>query len=165
MADFVNPSTLEVVASVNDMPAPWQVCTRAQVEAALAIPREFRTWDGSAIVEMSAAEKFPLIKAARIRALVAEVNRVGGINYPPETEARLRCMREEAYRRGLANRAAYIETGFAWQDTMLAVYIQRRALLAAAGDLAALDAVSLDLSSFEPTDPAVSVTSALMMGD
>jgi hypothetical protein len=67
MADYVNPLTGALVASVNDMPAPWQACTRLEFEEWSAIPARFRKWGDGAIVEMSAAEKFPSLALYRIR--------------------------------------------------------------------------------------------------
>ena len=57
MSDFVNPSTLGLVASVNDMPAPWVVCTRADLTTWQAIARQYRKWVTDHIEEMTAGEK------------------------------------------------------------------------------------------------------------
>jgi hypothetical protein len=57
MSDFVNPTTRDLVASVSDMPPPWQVCTRAQLTAWQAIPTIYRKWVTDHIEEMDAGEK------------------------------------------------------------------------------------------------------------
>ena len=57
MADFVNPVSLDLVASVNDMPAPWVVCTRSNLELWQAIPRLYRKWVVDQVMEMDAGEK------------------------------------------------------------------------------------------------------------
>ena len=68
MSDFVNPSTLALVPSANDMPPPWVVCTRLQLEAWSAIPAQYRKWVVDHIEEMTAAEKI----AADAAALIAQ---------------------------------------------------------------------------------------------
>lgn len=64
MADFVNTTTLAVELSVNDKPAGWVTLTRAEAEAALAIPGAYRKWTGSAVAEMTAPEKAVVDAAA-----------------------------------------------------------------------------------------------------
>ena len=68
MADFANPSTLAVQASVNDAPAPWVVITRAQYDAWSAISPQYRKWVVDHIEEMTAQEK----AAADAAALAAQ---------------------------------------------------------------------------------------------
>lgn len=57
MADFVNPSTLDLVASANDMPPPWVVCSRAQLTQWQAIPAQYRKWVADRVEEMTQGEK------------------------------------------------------------------------------------------------------------
>jgi len=57
MADFVHPTTLQIVLSVNDKPAPWIVCTRANALSWGAIPSIYRKWVTDHIEEMTAGEK------------------------------------------------------------------------------------------------------------
>lgn len=82
MADFVNTATLAVELSVNDKPAGWVALTRAEAEAALAIPGAYRKWTGSAVAEMTAPEKAAAdaaALAARRTATAAELDRVEGV--------------------------------------------------------------------------------------
>lgn len=64
MADFVNTTTLDVALSVNNASAPWTVLTRAEAEAALLIPQQYRKWTGTAVAEMTAPEKAAVDAAA-----------------------------------------------------------------------------------------------------
>lgn len=77
MADFVNTTTLAVELSCNDKPAGWVTLTRAEAEAALLIPAQYRKWTGSAVAEMTAPEK-AVVDAARVQAskdaALAQVN-------------------------------------------------------------------------------------------
>ena len=57
MADFVNPATGALVASANDMPAPWVTCTRAELTAWEAIPQRYRKWLVDHVEEMTQGEK------------------------------------------------------------------------------------------------------------
>lgn len=64
MSDFVNPSTLDLIASVNDMPSPWVVCTRADLTTWQAIARQYRKWVTDHVEEMTAGEKTGVDAAA-----------------------------------------------------------------------------------------------------
>jgi len=57
MADFVNPTTLDIVLSQHAMAAPWTTIDRPSALAAQAIPRVYRKWTGSSVAQMNAAER------------------------------------------------------------------------------------------------------------
>ena len=82
MSDFVNPVTLALVPSANDMPAPWIVCTRADLTAWQVIASQYRKWVIDHIEEMTAPEKSTkdaaLLTAQRDSA-AAELTQVEGV--------------------------------------------------------------------------------------
>jgi hypothetical protein len=82
VADFVNTTTLAVELSVNDKPAGWVTLTRAEAEAALAIPGQYRKWTGSAVAEMTAPEKAAVDAAAAVARAAAIVTSFDA-NSPP----------------------------------------------------------------------------------
>lgn len=57
MADFVNPTTCDLVGSVSQMPAPWVVCTRENLLAWGAILPRHRKWVTDHVEEMTVGEK------------------------------------------------------------------------------------------------------------
>ena len=77
MADFVNTTTCAVELSVNDKPVGWVTLTRAEAELALAIPQQYRKWDGKGVVEMTAPEKATVDAALASAAKDASVASVG----------------------------------------------------------------------------------------
>lgn len=77
MADYVNTSTLAVDLSCSDKPAGWVAVTRSEASAALAIPAQYRKWDGKGVVEMTAPEKAAVDAAAASAAKDASVASVG----------------------------------------------------------------------------------------
>ncbi len=79
MSDFVNPTTTDLRLSVNDMPAPWVECTRAQYEAWSAIPQRYRKWVTDHIEEMTQAEKDAVDAALLIASRDAAVARLDSI--------------------------------------------------------------------------------------
>lgn len=82
MPDFVNTTTLDVVLSVNDASAPWVVLSRADAETALAIPRQYRKWTGSAVAEMTTGEKATVDAAIATAAKAASLEQVNGADRP-----------------------------------------------------------------------------------
>lgn len=75
MPDFVNPTTLALAPSVNDMPAPWVVIARADLLTAALIPQHYRKWTGTAVAEMSAGEKATVDAAIVAQELADRVTR------------------------------------------------------------------------------------------
>lgn len=82
MADFVNTTTLAVELSCNDKPAGWVTLTRAEAEAALAIPQQYRKWTGTAVAEMTAPEKAAVDAAAAVARAAAIVTNFDNIAPP-----------------------------------------------------------------------------------
>lgn len=72
MADFVHPTTLEVVLSENDRPAPWVVIARADALTALAIPSIYRKWVTDHVAEMTVGEKATVDAAIEMARRTAE---------------------------------------------------------------------------------------------
>lgn len=82
MSDFVNPTTADLRMSVNDMPPPWVVCLRAELEAWAVIPRQYRKWVVDHIEEMTAGEKSAVdaaILAAQRTAAKAQLDKTEDI--------------------------------------------------------------------------------------
>lgn len=81
MPDYVHPTTLEAYRSVWPQPAGTVEVTREQLTAVQAIPHKYRKWNGSAIVEMTQAEKDTVDAAeaaARTQALRTEAQQALG---------------------------------------------------------------------------------------
>jgi hypothetical protein len=66
MADYVNPSTCEVVTSHPGKDSPWIQCTREQSTAWLLIAQRYRKWVTDQIEEMTAGEKDAVDAAALV---------------------------------------------------------------------------------------------------
>ena len=78
MPDFVNPTTLALVPSANDMPSPWVVIARTDFLVAAAIPQHYRKWVVDHVEEKSAGEKVAadaLIEQARQTGELARYDR------------------------------------------------------------------------------------------
>lgn len=72
MPDYVHTTTLDLYRSQWPQPAGTVELTRAEYNAASAIPHKYRKWTGSAVAEMTQAEKDAVdaaLEAARIAAL------------------------------------------------------------------------------------------------
>ncbi len=85
MSDFVNPVTTDLRLSVNDMPAPWVECTRAQYESWSAIQHRYRKWVTDHIEEMTAPEK------SAVNAAALEAAREASMQQLDNFEDNLRC--------------------------------------------------------------------------
>lgn len=165
MANVLNRATLEYRRSVNDPDYPAEDWIhQPDLSGVDGVPLYWWRIDGDAVREATDAEKqadIELHRARVIRALKIAVNEYGAAHYSERDEMRLSARLEEAYREGLTNRAAYIQTAMDWRDEVLATYGQRAAAVMAATTIGALDAVSLDFSSHDASDPHVDLTTAL----
>jgi hypothetical protein len=64
MPDYVDTTTLQLYRSHWPQPANTAGLTRAEYDAASAIPGQYRKWTGSAVVEMTQGEKDTVDAAA-----------------------------------------------------------------------------------------------------
>lgn len=77
MPDYVHTTTLDLYRSQWPQPAGTVELTRAEYNAASAIPPQYRKWSGSAVKEMTQAEKDAVdaaLEAARRAALRTEAD-------------------------------------------------------------------------------------------
>lgn len=70
MPDYVHTTTLDLYRSQWPQPAGTVELTRAEYNAASAIPPQYRKWTGSAVEEMTQAEK-DAVDAANVAAEIA----------------------------------------------------------------------------------------------
>lgn len=83
MPDYVHTTTLDLYRSQWPQPAGTVKLTRAEYNAASAIPARYRKWTGSAVEEMTQAEKDAVdaaLEAARRAALRTEADANLGVN-------------------------------------------------------------------------------------
>ena len=172
MVDAVNRTTLEIARSVSPeglSTEDWLYPLLAGVADALArVPANERVIVGEVLREMTTAEKDAnvavYIAACKAR-LRDAVNQYGEEHYPNDVEFRLYFRINEAARKGLTNRETHIQTAISWSDTVIAEWVGRNIALSAATTYAEAMAVSLDFSSFDASDPGVTVSSALAITD
>ncbi len=173
MGNYIHRTTLARVKSGNDPDYPsetWLSETLPGVESAInaldasGVPDYWRKVDGDTVREWTDAEKLTDIathKQRKFGELVGAVNVYGIEHYSEVDEMRLSVRLEEAHRLGLTNRAAYITTAMTWRDSVLSEYGARAATIFAATTIEAIEAVSMDFSSFDVSDPGVTLTVAL----
>ncbi len=128
------------------------------------VAQYWQTLDGDTPREMNAAEKAVRLEEHRTRiryALIADFESYVTSHYSPDKENRLRALLEEAHRLGLTARAAYIQTGFTWGDSVSTYYSDKLSEIAGKLTVADLDSVVWDFSQYDATDPGVTWTAAV----
>lgn len=140
-----------------------------QFAAADAIPARWLVVEAEGVREATTSERNAQVdayRAERLAALRHEVNAYGQARgYDTATELRLKDLHARAVADGLTNRATLIASVLTWQASLLGHYMTKVAALEAATTVAGCDAVTWDFDQFTASDPAVTVTDALKVGD
>lgn len=168
MPDYIDPADMSLHRSAPTVPVGCTELSRAALEAALAIPVHYRVIDGATVREMTTPEKDANLatwQAMHSLALYNAVNDYGLAHYSERSEFRLKHEYNRAIAEGKTNRAALIKTALDWSEAVIAEYMTRAAAITAASTHDVVLAVSLDFSSFDASDPTVSVVAALQVPD
>lgn len=119
----------------------WRVYDNGSVRAAMGPEREARLEDYRAIKRVAGQEAVEDYAESR--------------GYGPEVYSRLKHLRRDALEDWLVNRAGYIKQAVDWEATVMAHYGTLITAILSAQSVDDLDAVNLDFSGFDATDPGV----------
>ena len=164
MADVLNKTTFELRRSVNApdySDSDW--LKNPDIDALAGVDKRYWILDGSTVREMTTAEKNARLsdwKTEHLLALKVAVNEYGESRYSTNDEMRLKHAYNRAKTELLINRAAYCKQVLDWEDSLFSEYGTRVGIISNATTHDAVFAVSLDFSSFDATDPMVSVAGA-----
>lgn len=173
MANVVNRATAQPLFSVNtpDYPSQDWLINPPGLETLISgnVPPYYWKVSGEDVVEMSPGEKatvdaalLPGLKAQRIEQIAQQTRSfVVAQGYDDTAKHYLTALLADAYGTSKTSRAAYITEALDWINAVQVAYGTAKAACEAAADKTALDAVVLDLSPFESTNPDVTPEGAL----
>jgi hypothetical protein len=179
MSRVVNKTTFESIDSANtpDYSTDDWLVNPASFDALVSgsVPRKY--WKVNAtdddLEEMTQTEKdvvdaseFPGNVVAKIEQASAEVRAYIIARYDEDTQSSLSFLYERAIATGKTNRAAHIAPAIDWVfESVLTYFYARKAAMAATTTQAELDAESWDYSTYDASDPVVTIESALAITD
>jgi len=175
----VNKTTMEVIrrAHTPDFPTADFLHAPAGLAALEAAETPSKYWkvsgDGLDIEEKTQAEKdaqdaadFPGVMAAKAGQMSIEVQAYIFARYDENTQMSLGFLYKRAVETGKTNRAAHIAPAIDWVlETVLTYFYARKAAICATTNQTGLDAESWDFSTYDASDPEVTIESALAITD
>ena len=180
MANVLNKTTMKYLKSVNTPDYPttdWWINPDVERDALIAAGVPTKHWkanaDDTSVAEMTQAEKdvvdaaaVPGNMVAKIEQASAEVRAYIIARYDEDTQSSLAFLYERAIALGKTNRAAHIAPAIDWVfESVLTYFYARKSAMAATTTQAELDAESWDYSTFDASDPLVTIESALAITD
>lgn len=134
--------------------------TQVDVEPPLAFPGhgEVLRWNGTALVVVQ--RNLDVLRARKIAKLSKKFTKYLEARYSPAVQRSLTLLMAEANSNQFTQRAANIQQGIDWVNAALAEFYAKRDIVAAALNLAAIDAVELDLDTLDVSDPELTLEGA-----
>lgn len=106
-----------------------------------------------------------LVKIKRIKELSTDVSNYIGSKYLLPQQVTLVALLSEANANSLSNRKNYITPGIAWVRSVLQHFYSLRDQILALNTIADIKSFSWDFSSFDATDPVLTVEQATSISD
>jgi hypothetical protein len=119
-------------------------------------------WNGGSWVVVS---DLTVAKKGRLSDLKTAVTEYIGAHYDQGQQSTLNALWIEGISKGWPNRKAKVQLVMDWVNAVLAYFYQKKDAILAAADQAALDAVDVDFSQFDDSDPEVSVEAVILVQD
>lgn len=143
------------------------VVGRVRVDFSSALDAGQQTTLSNTVAAHDAAETLPEAMTRKIKSLdlACRTYIEDDDKYPPARQRTLTYLLADARDTGKTNRMAYIEPLWTWIDSIFNLFYSKRDEIVACGSVAAVDAVTWDLTTFDATDPAISIEAARAIPD
>jgi len=145
----------------------------SDLDALVNIPKKYwKVVDDDRLAAMDTGERavvdaaaVPSLKGAALSALGLQVTEYIGAKYSEPLQRTLLALEQKARADGKINKANYIKQLFDWAENVLGYYVTKAGELSAAADVAALTAISIDLTQFDASDPQIKLPNVLAITD